>query len=280
MALDKIANQMKSLGFTAYEAKAYISLLKNNPATRYELAKASGVPRSAIYDTIRKLEAMGAVNGSYTEPKKYMPLPPEQLFEMLERQFKESVREVSESVKDLETTIEPGHLWNILGYKNMIHKAREMIDRAENTIYVSIWQREADELKEEFKKAYNRGVKTIAFSFTDLVIAAEWVYNYKLEEDELEGIWDHKIILVVDQQELLMGEADYRNPKKTAWTHNTALVDIAINHMILDLTLYGIRNNIDIGDIVVSMQKSHLGGLQDLLNHSSHEAVKNEDYSS
>ncbi|HDL19432.1 MAG TPA: TrmB family transcriptional regulator, partial [Bacteroidetes bacterium] len=39
---------MKQLGFTNYEAKTYLYLLKNNPATRYELSKYSAVPRSAI----------------------------------------------------------------------------------------------------------------------------------------------------------------------------------------------------------------------------------------
>jgi HTH-type transcriptional regulator, sugar sensing transcriptional regulator len=274
IAIDKIAVRMKRLGFTAYEAKAYISLLRKNPATRYELSKNSGVPRSAIYDTIRKLEAMGAVNGTYTEPKKFMPLPPDELFNLLERQFKESVDDVRELMNEFETSIEPGHLWNILGYKNMIHKAREMIDRAEETIYVSLWQREADLLKNEFKNAYDRGVKIIAFSFTNLNISAEWIYNYCLKEEDLEKIWAHKIIMVVDRQELIMGEANNHYAKKTAWTYNTALVDIAINHMILDLTLYGMRNNVDLGDIVISMQKGELTELQDLLDHSSHEAVR------
>lgn len=260
---------MKKLGFTAYEAKAYISLLKNNPATRYEVAKSSGVPRSAIYDTIRKLEAMGAVNGSYTEPKKFMPLPPDQLFDLLERQFKESVNDIRLQMKDFETLVEPGHLWNILGYQNMIHKAREMVDKAKKNIYVSLWRREADLLKEEFKKANERGVKIIAFSFTDLDISAGCVYNYKLNEKDLEKIWDHKIILVVDQNELLMGEADNKFQKKTAWTHNTAIVDIAINHMILDITLFGMRNNVDIWDNAISMQKGDLSELQELLDHYS-----------
>lgn len=270
MAIDNIALRMKKLGFTAYEAKAYISLLKNNPATRYELAKSSGVPRSAIYDTIRKLEAMGAVNGTYTEPKKFMPLPPEQLFNLLERQFQDSISDVRMLMNEFETSVEPGHLWNINGYKNMIHKAREMVDKAKKSIYVSLWSREADLLKDEFKKAHERGVKIIAFSFTDLNICAESIYNYRLNEKDLEKIWDHKIILVVDQNELLMGEADDRLAKKTAWTHNTAIVDIAINHMVLDITLFGMRNNVDIRENALSMQKRDLSELQELLDHYSH----------
>lgn len=269
MPLENIANRMKKLGFTTYEAKAYVSLLQNNPVTRYELSKNSGVPRSAIYDVIRKLEMTGAVNGLYTEPEKYMPLPPVQLFDLLERQFHEKVEEAKQALKHFETDIEPGHLWNIVGYKNMLHKAREMIGKAKKSIYLSIWRREFRLLQEDLHKARDeRGVEIIAFSFTPLDISAEKIYTYNITEKKLAKIWDHKIILVADQNELLMGEADNRFPKKTAWTRNTAIVDIATNHLILDITLFGIRKNIDVGNTVTSMQKGDYDNLSELLEHN------------
>ena len=88
---EKIEQKFKQLGFTAYEAKAYLALLRQNPVTRYELSKNSGVPRSAIYDIIRKLENLGAVNALYVQPEKYIPLPPDQLLALLERQFNERI---------------------------------------------------------------------------------------------------------------------------------------------------------------------------------------------
>jgi len=269
MPLEDIANRMKKLGFTTYEAKAYASLLQNNPVTRYELSKNSGVPRSAIYDVIRKLEMTGAVNGLYTEPEKYMPLPPVQLFDLLERQFHEKVEEAKQALKHFETDIEPGHLWNIVGYKNMLHKAREMIGKAKKSIYLSIWRREFRLLQEELLKARDeRSIEIIAFSFTPLDISDEKIYTYDIAEKKLAKIWDHKIILVADQNELLMGEADNRFPKKTAWTRNTAIVDIATNHLILDITLFGIRKNIDVGNTVTSMQKGDYDNLSELLEHN------------
>ena len=75
--MEKIARKMIELGFTKYEAKAYVSLLHSNPVTRYELSKNSSVPRSAIYDVIRRLESYGAVSATSTKPEKYVPLPPD-----------------------------------------------------------------------------------------------------------------------------------------------------------------------------------------------------------
>jgi len=268
MTDDRISEKLKQLGFTAYEAKAYIALLRNNPATRYELSKNSGVPRSAIYDIIRKLETVGAVNAIYTDPEKYIPLPPSQLFELLERQFHERLQEAKHALRDFETQIEPGHLWNIVGYKNMIHKAREMVSRAQRTIYISMWQSENLLLKKELDEATRRGIEIIAFSFTPLEIASDKIYSYNIPEKELQKVWDRKIILVIDKTELLMGEADTRHSKKTAWTDNKAIVDIATNHVILDITLFGLRNTVEVGATVTSMESSGFQNLGNLLNQN------------
>ena len=269
MNIDRIVERVKSLGFTAYEAKAYISLLQNSPVTRYELSKNSGVPRSAIYDVIRKLETIGAVNGMYTEPEKYVPLPPDQLFELLERQFKERISEAKSSLKNYDNQLEAGHLWNIVGYKNMIHKAREMVGRSEAKIFISLWEREAQQLRKELIAAANRGVKITVFSFTTIDLPSATIFSYHIPEEKLEKIWDHKMILVVDQNELLMGEADNKNITKTAWTTNKAIVDIATNHIILDITLFGLRMNMDVGNTVLAMQNTGFEHLDNLLNAHS-----------
>ncbi len=255
---------MNDLGFTLYEAKAYISLLKNNPVTRYELSKNSGVPRSAIYDVIRRLENIGAVNALTTEPEKYIPLPPEKLIEQLENQYKQKLNELRENLDEYEIDYEFGHLWNIIGYKNLIMKAKELICNAKEEIYVSGWKRELFEMEEDLKKAAKRGVKIVQFSFTE-VPDVGLTFSYDLDEDELAKIWEHKLILVRDREELVMGEANKELPKKAAWTENTAIVSIALNHIVLDITLFGLRFNRDVSEAVIEMKPGEMEFLGKLL---------------
>ncbi|HGY57116.1 MAG TPA: TrmB family transcriptional regulator [Caldithrix abyssi] len=264
--LEQIAMRVKDLGFTVYEAKAYVSLLQNNPATRYELSKNSGVPRSAIYGVIKQLENLGAVNALYTKPEKYIPLPPEQLFKLLEDRLQERIENAREGLKGIESNILSDHLWNIVGYQNMIYKAREIIHNAQNEIYLSIWKRELKQLKSELKKAKERGVKITIFSFTEIDFDADYLFTYSLNEKKLDRFWAHKIILVADKKELLMGEADIQLPKKTAWTTNRAIVDIATNHLILDITLFGLRLNVDVNEAVQNMQSRESDKLGELLH--------------
>lgn len=255
---DKIAKKMAELGFTQYEARAYISLLQNFPATRYEISKQSGIPRSAIYDVINRLERFGAVNAISAKPEKYVPLPPDKLIELLENRYKNKIDEFYRGVANLQVNLESENLWNITGYANLILKAREMVSNAQGEIYLSAWNREIQELRSELKAAVERGVKVVLFSFTKTVDFG-LVYCYELEEKELEKAWDHKIILVRDREELLMGEANKEIPRKVAWTQNKAIVMIAANHIILDITLYGLRAGVDIRDVVI---ENHPGELE------------------
>jgi len=250
MDLDKIARKMCDLGFTKYEAKAYVSQLHDYPVTRYELSKNSGVPRSAIYEVIRRLESWGTVSVISTQPEKYLPLPPEQFVKMLEQRYQQKIEVFQESLSELETNIEPEQLWNLSGYSNLIAKAKDMISEATSEIYLSAWKSEIREFEKELQEAEKRGIKIVLFSFTRAPKIGH-VFSYEINETELEKVWDHKIILVRDHEELLMGEANRTNQRKAAWTMNKAIVQIAENHIVLDITLYGIRAGVDVSHVVI-----------------------------
>jgi sugar-specific transcriptional regulator TrmB len=277
--LDKIAQKMCELGFTGYEAKAYVSLLQQYPATRYELSKNSGVPRSAIYDVINRLESYGAVSVISTQPEKYVPLPPEQFLRMLEQRFSQKIEVFRKSLSDIKIKMEPEQLWNLSGYQNLISKAREMIQTAQEAIYLSAWRSEVLELEKYLKETQSRKVKIVIFSFTQIPEIG-FNYSYQMSEKELEKVWDHKIVLVRDHEELLMGEVNTVVEKRVAWTLNKAIVQIAENYIILDITLFGIRAGVDVRDAVLEAHPGELGLLDKMLKERfPHNPVINLDFS-
>ncbi|MEP6988157.1 MAG: helix-turn-helix domain-containing protein [Chloroflexota bacterium] len=52
---------LTQIGFTEYEATVYLALLRENPATGYQISKTSGVPRAMVYDALSRLHTRGAV---------------------------------------------------------------------------------------------------------------------------------------------------------------------------------------------------------------------------
>ena len=270
---------MCELGFTGYEAKAYVSLLQQYPATRYELSKNSGVPRSAIYDVINRLEYYGAVSVISTKPEKYVPLPPEQFLRMLEQRFSQKIEVFRRSLSDIKIKMEPEQLWNLSGYQNLVSKAREMIQNAHESIYLSAWRSEVLELEKYLKEAESREVKVVIFSFTQIPEIG-YNYSYQMNEKELEKVWDHKIVLVRDHEELLMGEVNKIVEKRVAWTLNKAIVQIAENYIILDITLFGIRAGVDVRDAVIEAHPGELGLLDKMLKERfPHNPIINLDFS-
>ena len=90
--------QLAKFGFTQNEAKAYITLLQHHPATGYEISQYSGVPRSAIYEILRKLELSGAVYAEGKKPVNYSPISPDQLATQLASKFEHNIHKLKEGL--------------------------------------------------------------------------------------------------------------------------------------------------------------------------------------
>src|SRR4051794_14886946 len=71
---------LQQLGFSEYEARAYLALLQRNPLNGYELAKVSGLPRANIYAVLQRLEERGAaVRLDLPNGIRYAPIAPTEL---------------------------------------------------------------------------------------------------------------------------------------------------------------------------------------------------------
>jgi len=154
-----------------------------------------------------------------------------------------------------------------------------MIQNAQESIYLSAWRSEVLELEKYLKEAQDRKIKVVIFSFTQIPDIG-FNYSYQMIEKELENVWDHKIVLVRDHEELLMGEVNKLSEKKVAWTLNKAIVQIAENYIILDITLFGIRAGVDVRDAVIEAHPGELGLLDKMLKERfPHNPVINLDFS-
>lgn len=264
MEADLIA-QLSQFGFSKNEGKAYLSLLVQNPATGYEISQRSGVPRSAIYDIMKKMELSGVVSTIGNKPVQYIPISTEQLSQNLTSQFEHNIQELKKKMNKLDIKSSEGNVWNIKGYQAMIEHLRSAIDNAEESIFCSIWNREFDELIPQFLKAQERGVKIANFSFTRLDKLMGENFSYGIDEDKLEQIWERQIIVVVDRKSVLMGSSNHSKENQAIWTTNPAVLNISLNNIILDITLYSQRKKVDVDHILEEMMDKNMGNIENLL---------------
>lgn len=252
----RIVDALTQLNFTATDARVYIALLKGAPATGYEISARSGLPRSAIYAVLRKLEASGLINAIGQEPARYVPLPPERLLKLLGSRFQRNLTQLKDSLKGIRGTAAEAPTWTLHGYPAMLEQAEHLIDNAKTVLFGSLWGRETQALAAHLRKAHKRGVDIILFSFTPLPEGVGRVYSYAIPEEKLEPYWDHKIVLAADHKRALVGGAEQNEHTQAVITEVPALIEVATSNLILDLTLFGQRHAIDMTDVMAKLIKN------------------------
>ncbi len=261
---DRVVSAMKQLGFTATDAKAYVALLKGHPATGYELAARSGVPRSAIYNVLRRLETLGLINPVQAKPAKFMPLPPERLTELVEARFSRNVDELRASLEGLAQPSLETATWTVLGYSQLLEQAQGLIAAATSSVHLSAWSREAARLSGPLNRAVDSGVQVAIFSFTPLAGLPGQLFSYGIAEAELERYWAHKLIVIVDHDRAVIGSADETDDNRAVVTREKVLVEMAISNLVLDITLFGQRRGIDTTAVVTGLT-AHLAPVEELV---------------
>ena len=265
MALEeRIVTAMKELGFTASDARCYLTLLKQNPATGYELAAKSAVPRSAIYTVLNRLQSRGLVNQIQKKPARYVPLPPDRLFELIESGFRKSFDDLKESLSHLQVRSSDARTWTVHGYLATLDMARNMIAAAERSLHLSLWRREAERLAEPLQKSIADGREVTLFSFTRLPEDLGRVLSYGINEPDLEAYWPHKLILIADRARVLIGSAEDSEESQALVSEEPAVVEMAVSNLVLDITLLGQRRGLETAEVISGLTE-YLAPLEDMI---------------
>jgi len=223
---EEISKLLVNLGFTEYEAKAYLTLLHESPLTGYAIARDSGVPRSKIYEVLGNLVDRGDVLVSNGEPVQYAPKPPAELIAS-RRQIME--KQLDQAEKGLEQFLEqktPTDLiWDIRGREEILSRMREVIGRAEHVLLLGIWAEDAAEIYDALAAAAQRRVAISVVSYGDLALPFAQVYLHEPGAKEIEedygGRW---MIISIDGKEIITGIISMGKESRAAWSAHLGIV--------------------------------------------------------
>src|SRR4029079_5374266 len=123
---------LQAVGFSEYEARAYVALLQRGQLTGYEVAKVSGIPRPNVYPVTDSLERRGAVTRVKTaRGLKYAALPAADVLSRVSRSVESHLAGAGEALESLTADAsESAYVWNIDGYADMLAAAEDLIDSA------------------------------------------------------------------------------------------------------------------------------------------------------
>jgi predicted transcriptional regulator len=157
---------LQQLGFSEYEARAYVALLQRHPMNGYAIAKLSGIPRANVYGVLHKLEERGAVVRVETaDGMDYVPVRPDILTQRLSDGFEGTLQSARALLESIGNPAENDYVENIQGYQQLVQHAQDVISQARNELVIAVWQPEAELLSAATAEAETRGVEFTTLCF-------------------------------------------------------------------------------------------------------------------
>ena len=136
-----VVKALQDLGLTEYEARVYTALAKIKTGIASEIHLISGIPRSAVYGALAKLEKRGIVEVQHSKPMRYKVVSPSDALDKLLGTFLLGSREAFVTLEELYGAEdveeeEDEFIWMSRGAKNTHDKILELINAAGKEIYI------------------------------------------------------------------------------------------------------------------------------------------------
>lgn len=252
------ASALQALGFTGYEARAYLALLRGGTLNGYEIAKASGIPRANVYAVIQRLLQRGvALQVDTPDATRYAPVPPQRLLKHLVAEQRRAVREARQALQALAQESAPEVVYNLKD-EALIAAAKRLIDACHRQLLVAIQPPEAAMLAPALRAARERGV-----AITTLCLEAcehecggcqGEIHRHALAP-EGDRRW---LLLVTDGAQALLAECRDRRGQAVL-TRQSLVVELAAAYIRQSLTLAVLASELaGKFDGLLSLEAQHL----------------------
>lgn len=238
---EKVVDNLTRLGFTRYEAQAYVALLRRSPLSGYELAKTSGVPRPNVYAVLDRLEERGAVmrvdEGHATQ---FVPVAWNELIRRLRRGYEQSLSEARDSLGAISERTRWEPVKNTRGTEAVRALARDLLLGARRDLLLAVWPAEAEVLAEETRAAVQRGVRLTTLCLAGCSHGCGFcrgdVHRYRVEA----GGTSRWLVVAADGEEVMTGE----------FKESEAMAVRTRQRLLVELAAWYIRHTIAVAALV------------------------------
>ncbi len=246
--MKKIISLLQNIGFTQYESQAYLALVQQSNVTGYELAKNSGIPASKIYQILNKLIDKDVILPIDSEPKKYVPVSPDEILSRLKGDYMHTLDQLSDKLNKVytEEQLSDNYIWNIADRETILRKVNEFIGQSSKQLYLSVWDEEVDEISESLKLAAKNGVRISIVHFGKKYFGIGKEFPHGREHHIRLERGGRRITLIVDDKKVIVGHFLEDGSCNAVWTANSGLVMLAKDYIVHDI--YTIRIHKKYGD--------------------------------
>ncbi len=241
-----IITRLLEIGFSEYEARAYLSLLRHQPATAYEVAKKAGLPTSKIYEVLSRLSEKAVVMEIVENDKKrYIPIEPDEFVKKYHGKMEQTLSVLNTELPLLKQESHVSYIWNVTDYGEFINKARQLISLTKTELLISTWNQELQQLSELLKKKEQQKVKIAIVHFGQAEQKIGLIFRHPIANTIYAEKGGRGFVLISDSREVLMGTVQKDGKVEGAWSKNRGFVTLAEDYVKHDVYIMKIVERFD-----------------------------------
>ncbi|WP_237154143.1 TrmB family transcriptional regulator [Oryzibacter oryziterrae] len=232
-----LINTLTRLGFSQYEAQAYIALVGKGALTGAEVGRGAGMPPSKIYETLARLESKGAVLVNRSEPVRYSAVPHADLLAVMQSRFEADVCAAKEKLDSLPAQEEPGLVWSLRSRQAIVQAFARVAAGAKRSIFAGIWDEEMDEIGPLIEQAAARGVDAHVAIYGKRTLVGPRTYDLSEcgASARLRLSGRRLAVVVADDSETVVAEFGDRTPDQAVLTTNPVTCLLAVEYIKADV---------------------------------------------
>jgi sugar-specific transcriptional regulator TrmB len=247
LPMQELLDNLQKLGFTQYEARAYVALLQAPRVTAYELAKRSGIPPSKIYEVVDKLVGKDlVVTVDDSDTARYAALDPEEVTARYRHLYEQIIGSVGEQLERVTAAGQPAsaYVWSLGGRPDILAKAAQMVSTAVREIYLAVWPSELPSLLSSLRAAEERGVDVAVCFFGDEEPGVGLVFHHATDGGVLRHQGARRMVVSVDDVEALIAYFPGTHEAVSHWSRNFGFVQMAKDYIRHDIWIIKLVNSL------------------------------------
>jgi sugar-specific transcriptional regulator TrmB len=227
---------LRNLGLSSYEARVYVSLVRNGALTASEVSSQSRIPFSRVYDVLAALERGGWITVEQGRPKRYIPKSPREtskaaVLNAQERlsDWEQRVVEDLQPLFDEKTRISAPEVHILHGSNNVRAKLNVALGQAERSVLLSwgiISEDDIDFISPTLLHLRDKGVKIQILvseqTLTDKVRRLILAVGEGRKRDEIYGGG-----AIVDEKQAIIMLTTKPAESLAIWSRHTELAELA-----------------------------------------------------
>ncbi|HIX66877.1 MAG TPA: TrmB family transcriptional regulator [Candidatus Anaerostipes excrementavium] len=231
--MDNVERLME-FGLTRHEASLYILLVLEGSLNGYEAAKRSSISRSNAYNALAGLVEKGAAYMQEEDTVRYTPVPVEEFcsgkIRHMEKKKKELMEQLPEKRKD-----DGGYL-TIKGEEHICDKIIEMLIRAKERAYVSIYNERLEGFREYLEQMVAEDKKVVIITNEPFDLPGATVYLTECRKEQIR--------LITDSNDVLTGEITNQYDATCLYSSNSNLVEVFKDALANEIQLLNMKKGI------------------------------------